>query len=238
MAVAMLSIATMPARGVRYVLSWDLGGVAQTEEGWSVQDGDVELVVTSLELVTYSVELMPCPSTPIATTRMRSRAMMGRVAEWLVPPASAGHSATRNDIATPFSVIERPMNGAPVILEPSSQTPGEWCRIHWLVARRDDDTVLGGPTLLPERHSLRITGIRRSPEGDAPFDLSTTLANGRYLDLSTPVHTDAGATVEIVRDAEALLRALGPELAPAAQERAVLRTLFETATTRPSAGAR
>lgn len=220
-----------PNRPLNYVLDWNTTGIELTEEGWSFQGGTSTVVLTQFELVSYSVELMPCPESASAASEQSSE-----VLNWIIPAAHAGHSGVRNPMATPFAVIENPLARATLTLQPASLTPGDWCRAHWLVARRDEDTLVDGPTNLPDRRSLHITGYRVTDGAREPFSFSSTLANGRYFDLPEGMETAVEGDIVVQRSAEALMRALEPPLAPRDRERAVLRALFESATVSLSDG--
>lgn len=220
-----------PNRPLQYVLNWDTTGIEPTEEGWSFQGGTSTVVLTEFELVSYSVELMPCPGSASAASEMSFE-----VLKRIVPAAHAGHSGVRNPMATPFAVIENPLEQLTLTLQPASVTPGDWCRAHWLVARRDEDTLVARPTNLPDRRSLYIAGYRLIDGSREPFSFSSTLANGRYFELPERTESAVGGDIVVQRSAEALMRALELPLAPRDRERAVLRALFDSATVSLSDG--
>lgn len=219
-----------PPHGVTYSMDWDVSGVEVASDSWLLREGPSAVRVDTFELVTYSVELMPCASEAEASGGLLNRAL-ATVSRIVVPHAHAGHSGERNDIATPYSVIERPTARRFSTLTPAASSRADWCRVHWLVARSDDDTLLQGDEVLPQRRSLLVAGARRTGE-DAPwvpFEVSTPLGNGRYFDLSEPkLDTDTGH-VRVTRSAGALLGALMTERPARETEREVLRVLFESA---------
>ncbi len=226
-------------RGFTYSLQWDVSGVEVSPEGWLLLEADAQVRVDAFELVTYSVELMPCPSGEAASNRAASRAIEALLRA-VESRAYAGHSSERNDIATPYSVIERPLVRPITVLAPTMSTPGDWCRVHWLVARRDADTVLQGDERLAERRSLLITGARRSGEEAewVPFEVSTTLGNGRYFDLPESFRETDTGHVQITRSAGALLATLMTERSERETEREILQVLFDAASVSSGGGHR
>lgn len=228
--IGIASVLSIQPRGFTYSMEWDVSGIEVAAGSWLMREEGSEVRVDTLELVTYSVELMPCQPEGSVSDGLRRRLFDG-VRRMLASTAHAGHSGERNDIATPFSVVERPLVRRFAVLQPAASIQGDWCRVHWLVARRDADTLLQGDEVLPERRSLLVVGARRTG-ADAewvPFEVSTTLGNGRYFEL--PAHlvdTDTGH-VRVTRSASALLQALLTERPARQTEREVLRVLFETA---------
>jgi hypothetical protein len=210
-----------PAPSLVYELTWVHGPVLATDTGWELTRADGSLVrVTTFELVTHAAELMPCQ--PQAATETTTR-----LSDWLIPSANAGHSGMRNDIATPFPVVELPLRSPTMRLEPAALSAGPWCRVHWLAARRDATTVAEEEATLPMRQTLLLQGEVLHDGRALPFRILTPLGNGRYLDLPEPLRLNQPTVVVVERDAQVLLNAIDPTLPPAQLERHLLRALVD-----------
>ena len=170
---------------VTYQLAWDLDGVSQHEDGWSVvSDLGITWRITRGYLVNFNLQLVPCEQ-----------------ASWLgIRPAWAGHSGDDIDpSAVGVSWAEAIVPLSPST-PPSQQASALYCKVHYLIARADSAThdLPGNVDLLGA--SLHLEGTWSRGGVDTPFTLRVTPATGVLPVLPEPIDaaTD-GAAIRVIR---------------------------------------
>jgi hypothetical protein len=179
-------------------------------------------------LVDYQASLQACPAPPDAGMGAWLLDLVG------IGIAHAGHSVNP-DIPTawPDTFIEpihEPTTREVATLRPP---PGEYCSVHYLVARADFDTreiERYDGDVLPDMlgKSVYLSG-RWWPAGEVeprPFFFDTRFANGALQDVEI-VLGDAPVEITITRDLGGILRDADPDaMSDRELEQAVLRNLL------------
>ena len=159
---------------VRYSLAWKWNGARPVKQGgWTTEtDLGYHVHVTSGALVTRSLELVTCHA--FSPTKSAAR-LPSLFAGFRV---MAGHSSLApNESKISRSVTEDLSRPARMFLEERLVTDPEYCKAHYLVAR--------GRRTAPGAVALSISGTwsREGGSGVAPFELRSTSAYGKFLDL-------------------------------------------------------
>ncbi len=217
---------------VLYEIDWTKTGIRRSPEGrgWRARtDRGFEVELEAGWLVIRSIEMTACDhKMPPSTSPLVG------LLDMLSPlEALAGHTGIRDPSASPVPVVADLARLSPLKIQVVDVPRRQYCRLHLLVARTGPGTVglpRGEPML---RLSLVLHGQSRAagdPQG-RPFEVRTSLANGRLFDFERPIEheRDRQTVVRLEADPGRLFagidvaRAAAPEIA-----RSVLTNLFAT----------
>ena len=230
--VAPESTAEQTPGTVSYSLEWDTSGVEPHHDGgWSViTDLGYEVAFESGWLVTYSVQLVPC-----TTARSPVRQTIDRALAALNPfqTAWAGHGDD-NDVSTTVGIIEDLAGPTSQLRDQLPMGETEYCGLHYLVARADDEVTERPEGVDLDRLSLRADGSWTSPDGttNGEFSIATSTGFGVILDLpgGAIIGDDDAPELAITRTLSASFDGVDFESASLVDvERALVRALVESA---------
>ena len=216
---------------VSYSLEWDTSGVEPHRDGgWSViTDLGYEVTLESGWLVTYSVQLVPCPTARAPVRQIIDRAL---VALNPLQTAHAGHGDVR-DVSTAVGIVED--LAVPTIHLRTDLPLGEtsYCGLHYLVARADDEVTERPEGVELNRVSVVAIGSWTSSDGTASgdFSISTSTGFGVILDLPEGriIAPDDAPQLAITRSLAPAFDGVDFESASLVDlERALLRALVES----------
>ena len=216
---------------VAYALDWDTEGLRQTDIGWSVtNDLGYDVTLEAGWLVTYSVQLVPCE-----TARLRAGEWLREALAALNPiqTAWAGHGDD-NDISTTIGIIDDLAAPATTLRDGIALGETEYCSVHYLVARADEDVVERPDGVTLDRLSLVVSGsyARDSDRVSGEFSIETSTGFGVFRELPDGViigPTDA-PMIRVTRSLAGIFD--GVDMATVSEidlERALVRALVESA---------
>ncbi len=181
-----------PALGaVLYEMDWTTTGIRRSPEGrgWRVRtDRGFEVELEAGWIVIRSIEMTACDheTAPSASPLVRLLEVLS------LPEALAGHTGIRDPSASPVPVVADLARLEPVRITVLDVFARQYCRLHLLVAR----TGPGAVGLPPSEPMLRVSLVLKGRSWAArdpqlrPFDVRTSLANGRLFELKPPLEHD------------------------------------------------
>jgi hypothetical protein len=190
-----------------YTLDWDLSGAALDDDGWSIlTDLGYEVRLDSGWLVNYTVQLIPCETAQVESSAVEFM----RVVEDLAHPLST----TSSDVGLGQS---------------------DYCSLHYLVARADQEVVERPEDIELERLSLTLSGSWTGADGlgTGEFELATALGFGVILALPDELVLGPGDAAHFVITRQLDEVFAGVDFATSDTEdleRAVVRGIVESAT--------
>lgn len=217
-----------------YTLAWDTTGVAADDDGWTVvTDLGYQVRLDAGWLVNYSVQLVPCE---IAKAESRAVEFMRAALRGLNPiqTAWAGHGDD-NDVTTVFGVVEDLAHPLSTTSPDVALGETDYCSLHYLVARADQEVVERPEDVDLERLSLTFSGAWSNEEGteSGEFDIATAVGFGVILALPEDMvlGSEDAAHFVITRHLDEVFA--GVDFATSDSEdleRAVVRAIVESAT--------
>ena len=217
---------------VEYVLDWDTSGlVLEPTGGWVVTtDLGYEVTLDAGWLVSYSVQLTQCE-----TARSRFGAALRRALAALSPiqTAWAGHGDD-NDVSAALGIVEDLASPTSSVRSGLQLGETDYCGVHYLVARADEDVIDRPDGVTLDRLSLVTSGrYTRLSDGEVgEFSIETSTGFGVLLELPNAAVIRTG-DAPIVRVTRTLGGAFdGVDIATATDvdlERALVRALVESA---------
>jgi hypothetical protein len=195
-----VSDVSLATNAMQWRLAWETEAIDFEEVGWStVTDLGVRVHVTSGELTNYSGQLVEC-ETARAEPTWRTRVAALDVARLWRGVAWAGHSSDQLNSTTTAGLLED------VALLANTEWAGveteavDYCRVHYLVARADDEVVGWLEDSAMDRITFTLRGTWSAPGGEpTAFLLSTSSANGRLFDVSAIGGASGPLQTEVTR---------------------------------------
>lgn len=219
---------------VVYALVWDTDRITRDGDGaWEVtNDLGYRIRLTSGWMVTYSVQLVPCPETTLGSTLRR----------WLGSgSALAGHGSD-NDVSLGGPPrVESLTRLEDLTLGPVGASGGSYCMTHVLIARGDAFTTAVSEGRVVDGVSLHLEGSWTPPTGGdpTPFSWETGSNRGGFNELEDPFDSSSsGGRFTITRRPGELFDGIDMALAdPALAPRAALKNLVLSLSLTPGSGA-
>lgn len=183
--------ASLEAGQIRYVLAWDLDGIAVADDGgWSLRtDLGYTVTVTRGWVTSYQVSLASCGLIEGTLARHAPRSSgrhdLGRALWSLIGGvAHAGHDDEDDPSTWPSPQVE-PLNGFADLELGVVEVPAQtYCKAHYLVGRADDDAVNVPTEVDYDRVSLHLEGTWQVDGGEPqPLVLVTDFNFGKLLTM-------------------------------------------------------
>lgn len=222
-------VANVDATRLTWELAWDTDGTSLID-GTRVLQTDLGYVVALEDawLTTYSAQLVACAAEGSAQSRAEiPRRVRDTLVALVVPHAWAGHSDSSDSTTAP-GIIENVVAADTIVLADRAVADDRYCRVHYLVARSDDE-VDDPEGVALDRVSLRLRGRWSVGDGaTGAFDLESSLATGAFVDLAAEIDVRGPWTVTVQRPLATLLDGIELDAVSSdALARAVLRTLAD-----------
>ncbi|MFT6399122.1 MAG: hypothetical protein ACJAYU_003886 [Bradymonadia bacterium] len=217
-----------------YTLDWDLSGAALDDDGWSIlTDLGYEVRLDSGWLVNYTVQLIPCETAQVESSAVEfMRAALRSLNP--IQTAWAGHGDD-NDVTTLFGVVEDLAHPLSTTSSDVGLGQSDYCSLHYLVARADQEVVERPEDIELERLSLTLSGSWTGADGlgTGEFELATALGFGVILALPDELVLGPGDAAHFVITRQLDEVFAGVDFATSDTEdleRAVVRGIVESAT--------
>ena len=216
---------------ITYRLDWRWGQALPAEQGWMVtNDLGYQVHLKQGYLVTYSTELIECPSNAAQTS--------WHLDQIGPQPAYAGHGADPSEARITASVVEDLAHPLASTIETVAVTASSYCQGHYVIGPAGVETTRNLPQQIDLiGTSLFIQGDYQDPETAAitPFTIQTKLPGGVIADLTSveainePVQVLTGSVpieVTLRRDLGSLFDGVDfGQMSEQEQARGVLRSL-------------